>query len=56
MQFRIVIQCESEEANALALDYLFLGILALYLTGILIYGRSFARLHYKDGDFRRGGG
>jgi len=26
MQFRIVIQCESEEANALALDYLFLGI------------------------------
>jgi hypothetical protein len=26
MQFRIVIQFESEEANALALDYLFLGI------------------------------
>lgn len=54
MQFRIVIQCESEEANALALDYLFLGIGSL--TGILIYGRSFARLHHKDGDFRRGGG
>lgn len=52
MQFRIVIQLGSEEAKALALDYLFLRI------GILIYGRSFARLilHYVLFGWRFSGG